>query len=70
MQKKITPPGQETTRDRVLTDYEIRLVWIAAGNLGYPFGPMIRLLLLTAQRRSEVAGFQWVELELGSSDQL
>lgn len=70
MQKKITPPGQETTRDRVLTDYEIRLVWIAAGNLGYPFGPMIRLLLLTAQRRNEVAGFQWLELELAGNDQL
>ena len=30
---------------------------------GYPFGPLFKLLLLTAQRRSEVAGMKWAELD-------
>ncbi|MBB4231521.1 tyrosine-type recombinase/integrase [Rhizobium mongolense] len=70
MEKKIDPPGEEKTRDRILSDDEIRIVWLAAGKMGYPFGPMIRLLLLTGQRRSEVAGFEWKELELGGNNQL
>lgn len=69
MEKKIDKPSQERTRDRILTDYEVRLVWLASGKLGYPFGPMVRLLLLTAQRRSEVSGAQWVEMHLEGNDQ-
>ncbi|MGK6313751.1 tyrosine-type recombinase/integrase [Neorhizobium sp. DT-125] len=68
--KKITAPGKETTRDRILADEEIRILWLAADKLGYPFGPMVKLLLLTAQRRSEVAQGQWAEFELGRNDQL
>ena len=49
-------------RDRVLTDGEITLVWRAAGTLGWPFGPIVRLLLLTGQRRDEVAGMAWSEV--------
>ncbi|MBW9053487.1 tyrosine-type recombinase/integrase [Rhizobium mesosinicum] len=70
MAKKVAPPGLETTRDRILADSELRLVWIASVNLGYPFGPMVRLLILTAQRRSEVGGFQWPELELSGNEQV
>lgn len=47
-------------RDRPLTDTEIKAIWNAAG--GYPFGSVVRLLLPTAQRRSEVAGMKWSEL--------
>ena len=32
--------------------------------MGYPFAPLLRLLLLTGQRRSEVADMQWSELDL------
>lgn len=49
-------------RDRVLSEAEIGAVWLAAGEVPYPFGPMVRLLLLTLQRRSEVAGMTWSEL--------
>jgi len=69
MEKKIDKPSEETTRDRVLTDDEVRLLWLASGNIGYPFGPMARLLLLTAQRRSEVSGAQWPEMDLVGNDQ-
>ena len=54
--------GANPTRDRVLTDAEIGAVWRAAGTLGAPFGPVVRLLMLTAQRREEVASLRWSEL--------
>lgn len=50
------------TRDRVLTDAEVRAIWVASSNLGWPFGPLIQLLLLTAQRREEVGAMCWAEL--------
>jgi integrase len=53
-------------RDRVLDDDELRLIWEAAESLGFPFGPMIWLLILTGQRRSEVAGMRWGELDLAA----
>lgn len=60
----VKPPAAERTRDRVLSDEELRLVWLAAGATDYPFGPCIRLLILTGQRRDEVAGMRWSELDL------
>lgn len=59
----IKPPAKMGKRERTLTDAELRLVWIAAGGLGWPFGPLIRLLVLTGQRRDEVAGLPWPELD-------
>ncbi len=50
----LKPPLAETSRDRVLTDVEVRLVWRAADAIGFQFGPAAQLLLLTAQRRDEV----------------
>ena len=41
---------------------EIKWLWRAAGDLGEPFGPALRLLLLTGQRRGEVGGMRWDEL--------
>ena len=32
--------------------------------MGWPFGPLFKLLLLTAQRRDEVGGMRWSELDL------
>lgn len=54
----------ESARDRVLTDSEIRILWKAASGDGYPFGHMWQLLLLTGQRRGEVAEMEWSELHL------
>jgi integrase len=47
-------PPKPLSRDRVLTDEEIRAVWKASLDEPVPFGPGIRLLLLTLQRRGEV----------------
>jgi integrase len=50
----VEPPADETKRDRILTDKEIRQLWKACDTIGQPFGPAIKLLLLTGQRRGEV----------------
>ncbi|AWK85914.1 tyrosine-type recombinase/integrase [Azospirillum thermophilum] len=55
-------PAAITARDRVLSDEEVGAIYEAAGTLGYPFAPLVRLLLLTAQRRDEVAGMRWSEI--------
>jgi integrase len=59
--------GAPEPRQRVLRDDELRLVWRAAGDAGYPFGPLARLLLLTGQRLNEVAGAQWNEIDLDAA---
>lgn len=58
------PPAKIEARERALTDAELRLVWLAAEGLGWPFGPIVQLLILTGQRRDEVAGLRWPELDL------
>lgn len=60
----LSKPTAEIQRDRTLTDDEVRLFWDACVSLGWPFGPLFKLLLITAQRRSEVAGLRWSELRL------
>jgi integrase len=57
-------PTKEQPRDRVLTEDELRWLWSAADEINWPFGPLAKLLLLTAQRRDEVAGMEWLELNL------
>lgn len=47
---------------RALEDDEIRWVWQASDALGYPFGPLYRLLLLTGQRRTEWASSRRSEI--------
>lgn len=63
-------PAAPGSRDRWLNDDELRLAWLAAGDLGYPFGPVYRLLIGTGQRREEVAGLDWKELHRASADWL
>jgi integrase len=48
-------------RERVLTDDELAAIWLATDDAG-PFNGIVRLLLLTGQRRAEVAGMTWAEL--------
>lgn len=53
----------DAMRHRVLTDDEIRVLWAGLDDEG-PFGCIVRLLLLTGQRRREVAEMTWSELDL------
>jgi integrase len=45
-------------RARILNDDEVRALWAAAANDG-PYGAIIRLALLTAQRREKIASMKW-----------
>jgi integrase len=60
----VPPPSPK--RDRKLTDDEVRLFWKHAASLGYPFAPLLKLLLLSGCRRDEAAGIQKLELSEAS----
>ena len=60
----ISRPAPATTRDRVLSMGELAAIWSATETTGAPFAQIVRLLLLTAQRRGEVVGMRWGELDL------
>jgi integrase len=60
----LRPPGQPRFRDRVLTDAEIARVWRAADVIGHPYGPQIKLLILTGCRRAEIADVRWSEVDI------
>ena len=74
IQKSPVVPGMarqgEKSRDRYLTPSEIRLIWSSATKLGYPAGTLIQLLLLTGQRRSEVAGMRMGPIGFGPREGL
>jgi len=55
-------PDASAKRDRVLTDGEIAKLWRATDELGSPFGPVIKLLLLTGCRLNEIAGLRREEV--------
>lgn len=61
----VTPPPLPPSRNRVLADRELRIIWLASAKLGYPFGPLYRLLILSGQRLEEVAALDWAELARG-----
>jgi integrase len=60
----VEPPAPERSRERILTDDEIRRLWKATDVEGWPFGPLVKMLLLTGQRLGEVGGMRWDELDL------
>jgi integrase len=59
----LRPPVLETSRDRVLSDSEIRLFWKSTDTLAYPFGSLFQLLLLTGARLSEVGEMTFPEID-------
>ena len=68
---RIRPLHPEVKRDRVLSEEELSYVLRAVAADESIFGPLIRVLLLTGQRRAEVAGMRWSEVRnLDASDAL
>jgi integrase len=59
----IEKPGVEQQRDRILTDDEIRAVWLACDQETPSFGIAVKLRLLTAQRSGEVTRMRWQDIE-------
>jgi integrase len=49
------------SRDRVLSDDELRLIWAALGDDAH--SDILRLLALTAQRRDEIGSLKWGEID-------
>jgi integrase len=53
--------GHVVKRDRVLEDHELRAIWEATAGPGV-YNSIVRTLILSGQRREEVAGMAWAEL--------
>jgi integrase len=59
--------NEAESRSRVLDDREIRALWQACEDIGdATYGRLVRVLLLTAQRRDKVATMRWVDLADGT----
>ena len=66
--RSLPKPTQENARDRHHTIDELAEIWAAAGSLGYPFGPLVRLFIVLPMRREELAAMPISELDLGDDD--
>src|SRR5262245_38822436 len=55
-------PARERPRDRVLDDDELRRLWLACEAIGGAAGACVKLLMLTGQRRTEIAHLKWMEV--------
>jgi hypothetical protein len=59
----VPTPAPPKARERVLSADEIKLLWLACNKVAEPYSTIARLLLLTGQRRDEVAGMRREELQ-------
>ena len=60
----IQAPGSEKARERVLSSSEVAALWNSAPDIGAPFSHCFRVMMITGQRREEVAGMRRDELDL------
>lgn len=60
----VDAPAAEESRDRTLSDAEVKAVWKAADADAYPFGRLVQMLLLTGARRDELREAPWAEFDL------
>ena len=56
-------PAKVKARDRILNREEIRIVWEACLQAGYPFGHALRFQMCTGQRIGEVGGIRRDDVE-------
>jgi integrase len=59
--RDVSHPGAPPSRERVLTNDEVRWLWRAC-DAEPLYGPLVRLLVLQGQRLNEIAGMQWGEI--------
>jgi len=57
-------PEPGLARERVLSDEELSEIWRAAGEHGGDVAPIVRLLILTGQRREEIGELRWSEVDV------
>jgi len=58
--------GTNPEAGRALTNIELRAIWRSSCSLGYPFGALFRLLMITGQRRNDWAHARGSEIDLKS----
>jgi integrase len=57
-------PSSEKSRDRILGEGETKALWKVWTMFGWPFGTALQLMLVTGQRRDEVATMRWRDIDL------
>ena len=63
----IENPSPYAPRDRVLSMREIVRLWRATTMLGFPYRQYVRTLILSGQRRTEVASMRWDSVDLDAA---
>lgn len=63
----IEKPRGESVRDRYLEMPDVARIYRTADLLGYPYGGYLKMLLLTGQRRTEVASMRWQDVDLDAA---
>lgn len=64
------PSAEQGGRDRTLTDRELAALWRVADTMGYPYGRMVQVLILTGCRRDEVREAPWAEFDMTAREWL
>jgi integrase len=59
-----TNRAEEVSRERVLSDAELRIIWQALDGTPSQSAPIIKLLILTGARRNEITDLRWSEVDL------
>jgi integrase len=62
-----TAHGRAPRRSRVLREWEVRAIWNASFKVDQPYGPLIRMLMLTGQRLNEIAKAKRTEVDLDAA---
>jgi integrase len=57
---------REPARERVLSLDELMAIWRAADQLDPLYRDLVHLMIMTGQRRAEVAGMRWGEIDLAA----
>ena len=60
---KVAKPSREKPRERCPSIEEVRAIYAACGGMGPIFGPLFKLLVLTGQRRGEILGLRWEQVD-------
>jgi integrase len=61
-------PGPGAPRERVLSAGGVRNLWRACDEIGLPYGPAVKLLLLTGCRQREIGELRWDEVDDGGAE--
>jgi len=56
-------PPKPASRERVLAAAELKAIYLAAEGADFPYGAVLQLLIITGQRRGEIAALRWVWID-------